>query len=92
MKLIYPLNIKNEFVFNSSARDFTVEEIPLYAFTGEGEHLVLHVRKKDMTSWEMLEAISYHVGVQGLKRQACDDYAVCEHHGNTRREAQDFYP
>ena len=64
MKLIYPLNVKNEFVFNSSARDFTVEEIPLYEFTGEGEHLVLHVRKKDMTTWEMLDTISNHVGIR----------------------------
>ena len=64
MKLIYPLNVKNEFVFNSSARDFTVEEIPLYAFTGEGEHLVLHVRKKDLTTWEMLDTISNHVGIR----------------------------
>jgi tRNA pseudouridine13 synthase len=64
MKLIYPLNVKNKFVFNSTARDFTVEEIPLYEFTGEGEHLVLHVRKKDMTTWEMLDAISNHVGVR----------------------------
>ena len=30
MNLIYPLNVKNEFHFNSSARDFTVEEIPLF--------------------------------------------------------------
>ena len=64
MNLIYPLNVKNEFHFNSSARDFTVEEIPLYEFTGEGEHLVLHVRKKDMTTWEMLDAISNHAGVR----------------------------
>ncbi|RLA66975.1 MAG: tRNA pseudouridine(13) synthase TruD, partial [Epsilonproteobacteria bacterium] len=64
MKAIYPINIKNEFYFNSSARDFSVEEIPLYEFTGEGEHLVLHIRKKDMTTWEMLDAISNHVGIR----------------------------
>ena len=64
MKPIYPLNVKNEFVFNSSARDFTVEEIPLYTFTGEGEHLVLQVRKKDMTTWEMLDVLSSHVGIR----------------------------
>jgi len=63
MNLIYPLNIKNEFVFNPSPRDFTVEEIPLYDFTGEGEHLVLQVRKKELTTWEMLEVISNHVGI-----------------------------
>ncbi len=64
MQLIYPLNVKNEFVFNSSPRDFTVEEIPLYAFTGVGEHLILKVRKKEMTTWEMLDAISNHVGIR----------------------------
>jgi len=64
MNPIYPLNIKNEFHFNSSPRDFTVEEIPLYEFTGEGEHLILKVRKKEMTTWEMLDAISNHVGIR----------------------------
>ena len=64
MKLIYPLNIKNEFVFNSSPRDFTVEEIPLYEFTGEGEHLVLHIRKKELTTWEMLDVLSNHLGIR----------------------------
>jgi tRNA pseudouridine13 synthase len=54
MKPIYPLNVKNEFVFNSSPRDFIVEEIPLYDFTGEGEHLVLKVRKKEMTTGKCL--------------------------------------
>ena len=64
MDLIYPINIKNKFVFNSSPRDFTVEEIPLYEFTGQGEHLVLKVRKKEMTTWEMLDVISNHIGVR----------------------------
>jgi tRNA pseudouridine13 synthase len=64
MKVIYPLNIKNDFVFISSARDFTVEEIPLYEFSGEGEHLVLFVRKKDLTTWEMLDILSNHVGIR----------------------------
>ena len=64
MKLIYPLNTKNDFVFNSSPRDFTVTEIPLYEFSGEGEHLILQVRKKDMTTWEMLDTISNHIGIR----------------------------
>ncbi|MCB4744331.1 MAG: tRNA pseudouridine(13) synthase TruD [Sulfurovum sp.] len=64
MKPIYPLNIKNEFLFNASSRDFTVEEIPLYEFSGEGEHLVLKIRKKEMTTWEMLDAISTHLGIR----------------------------
>lgn len=64
MKLIYPLNIQNEFTFNSSSRDFKVEEIPLYEFTGEGEHLVIKIRKKDMTTWEMLDVLSNHLGIR----------------------------
>ncbi len=64
MQLLYPLRNKNEFVFNSSSRDFTVEEIPLYPFTGEGEHLVVTVRKKELTTWEMLDIISAHLGIK----------------------------
>ena len=61
---IYPINVKNEFVFNPSTKDFIVDEIPLYKFTGEGEHLVLKVRKKDLTTWEMLDIISSHLGIK----------------------------
>jgi tRNA pseudouridine13 synthase len=64
MKLIYPHNVKNEFVFNSSPRDFTVEEIPLYEFSGEGEHLILTVRKKELTTWEMIDIISAYLGIK----------------------------
>ncbi len=64
MKLLYPINSQNEFVFNPSPRDFTVEEIPLYDFSGEGEHLILKVRKKELTTWEMLDIISGHIGIR----------------------------
>ncbi len=63
MKPIYPLNVQNNFHFNSSPRDFTVEEIPLYTFSGEGEHLILKVRKKELTTWEMIEIFSSALGV-----------------------------
>ncbi|MFT7823340.1 MAG: tRNA pseudouridine(13) synthase TruD [Sulfurimonas sp.] len=64
MKLLYPLNVKNEFVFNTSPRDFTVEEIPLYEFSGAGEHLILKIRKKELTTWEMVDIISGYVGIR----------------------------
>jgi tRNA pseudouridine13 synthase len=71
---LYPVKVKNDFIFNPSTRDFTVDEIPLYEFTGEGEHLVLHVRKKNMTTWEMIGAIARYldiktkdIGYAGLK-------------------------
>jgi len=73
-KLLYPVKVKNNFIFNPTSRDFIVDEIPLYEFTGEGEHLILHVRKKDMTTWEMVSAIAKYckikqrdIGYAGLK-------------------------
>ena len=52
------------FYFKQSVRDFVVEEIPLYGWSGEGEHLILHVRKKELTTWEMIDSIASHVGVK----------------------------
>lgn len=63
-KWIMPLAHSNTFVFNSSARDFIVEEIPLYEFSGDGEHLILKIRKKDMTTWEMVGLIGAHLGIR----------------------------
>jgi tRNA pseudouridine13 synthase len=74
MNQLYPVKVKNDFIFNPTSRDFIVDEIPLYEFTGEGEHLILHVRKKDMTTWEMVTAIAKYckikqrdIGYAGLK-------------------------
>jgi tRNA pseudouridine13 synthase len=52
------------FVFNKGSKDFTVEELPLYEFSGDGEHIVAAVRKKDMTTWDMLSFISSTTGVK----------------------------
>lgn len=54
-----------EFYFRQSARDFVVDEIPLYPFSGEGEHLVLHVRKKNLSTWQMIDIFSNHFGIKG---------------------------
>ena len=62
------------FHFAQSPRDFVVDEIPLYDFTGEGEHLVLHIRKKNLSTWEMVDIIcnttgckAKEIGTAGLK-------------------------
>jgi tRNA pseudouridine13 synthase len=60
---IMPFDVGGEFLFNSSSRDFLVEEIPLYQFSGEGEHLIIKVKKKDLTTWDMINIISSAVGV-----------------------------
>ena len=61
---LMPLSHRNDFIFNASPRDFTVEEVPLYDFSGEGEHLVLKIRKKELTTWEMLDILSTHLGIR----------------------------
>ncbi len=48
--------------FTKNSSDFVVNEIPLYPFSGEGEHLVLHVRKKELTTWDMLQYFSEVTG------------------------------
>ncbi len=52
------------FHFRQSPRDFVVDEIPLYEFSGEGEHLVYHVRKKNLTTWQMLDLIAKHLNIR----------------------------
>ena len=53
-----------EFHFKQSPRDFVVEEIPLYEFSGEGEHLILQVRKKNLTTPEMIGKIARYLGIK----------------------------
>ncbi|MCI4399792.1 MAG: tRNA pseudouridine(13) synthase TruD [Campylobacteraceae bacterium] len=52
------------FVFTKNSKDFTVEELPLYEFSGDGEHTIATVRKKDLTTWEMLNVVSSNIGVK----------------------------
>ncbi len=53
-----------DFHFKQSPRDFVVEEIPLYEFSGEGEHLVLFVRKKNMSTLELVSILARYLGIQ----------------------------
>ena len=50
--------------FKQSKDDFVVTEVPLYEFSGEGEHLILKVRKKDLSTWDMVGVLSDHIGVK----------------------------
>ncbi len=63
-RLFYLNHTPVNFYFNKSPNDFVVREVPLYETTGEGEHLVLEIRKKDMTTWDMLKALSNHIGIK----------------------------
>ena len=46
------------------AEDFLVEEIPLYAPCGEGEHLYLGIQKTNMPHSEMLSLLCRHFNVE----------------------------
>jgi len=53
-----------DFYFRQSPRDFVVDEIPLYEWSGKGEHLVLKVRKKGMSTHELINHISATLGIK----------------------------
>ncbi|WP_163534534.1 tRNA pseudouridine(13) synthase TruD [Helicobacter suis] len=52
------------FYFKKCSRDFSVQEEPLYPFSGQGDHAILKVRKKDLSTLEMLSLLA---GVSGAK-------------------------
>jgi len=43
--------------------DFLVDELPLYEPSGEGEHLLISVQKRDMTHDELVKTVARHFGV-----------------------------
>lgn len=53
-----------DFHFKQTPRDFVVEEIPLYPFSGDGEHLVFFVRKKELSTLELVSLIARYLGIQ----------------------------
>ena len=53
---------KLDVVFKQNKDDFVVTEIPLYEFSGEGEHLIIKFRKKDLTTWDAQQIFSEQLG------------------------------
>jgi len=61
--LQYYLNhSKIDVIFKQNKDDFVVTEIPLYEFTGEGEHLVVKLRKKDLSTWDAVQILADTIG------------------------------
>jgi tRNA pseudouridine13 synthase len=50
--------------FTQNTKDFVVEEVPLYGPSGDGEHLMITVRKKGLSTWELIRVISEQTGVK----------------------------
>ncbi|RQD66596.1 tRNA pseudouridine(13) synthase TruD [Campylobacter hepaticus] len=55
-----PINVH----FSKNSDDFVVREKPLYEFNGKGEHLVLYINKKDLTTNEALKILSQASGAK----------------------------
>lgn len=55
---------KIDVYFSKNSNDFVVREIPLYEFSGSGEHLILHIQKKDLSTNELLKDLSAATGVK----------------------------
>ncbi len=53
-----------DFHFKQSPRDFVVEELPLYEFSGEGEHMILFVRKKNLSTNEMIGQFARYLNIK----------------------------
>lgn len=50
--------------FSKNSSDFVVRENALYEFSGDGEHLVLEIAKKDLTTREAIKILSEQSGVK----------------------------
>ncbi len=53
-----------ELLFKPTKDDFVVSELPLYEFSGDGEHLMIQIRKKDLTTWVMIDTVARHLGIK----------------------------
>ena len=53
---------KIDVYFKQSRDDFIVTEVPLYEFSGKGEHLIIKIRKKDLSTWDMVQILSDTIG------------------------------
>lgn len=81
-----------DFRFKQSPRDFVVEEIPLYEFSGTGEHLVLFIRKKNLSTNELVGILSRFLGIKnkeigyaGLK----DKHALTKQYISVHKKHED---
>ncbi len=63
-RLYYLNHSATDVHFSKNSKDFVVNEVPLYHFNGSGEHLILKIRKKDLTTWQMLKVFCDTTGIK----------------------------
>lgn len=65
MEYLYYLNHEPiDVYFSKNSKDFVVREVPLYDFSGDGEHLILEICKKNLTTQQALSIVSENLGVK----------------------------
>ena len=52
------------FDFKQTVARFFVEEVPLYRFSGNGNYLILKIKKRDMSTWKLLTVLAKAAGLQ----------------------------
>ncbi len=58
----YLTHSKIDVLFKQTKDDFVVTEIPLYEFSGDGEHIIIKFRKKELTTWDAVQIFSEQLG------------------------------
>ena len=56
-----------EFVFEQNEKDFIVDEIPHVKYKDKGNFLVIHVKKVEMTTWDMIAAFAKFLNIPAEK-------------------------
>ena len=56
-----------DFEFEQNEKDFIVDEIPHMEYKGRGNFLVLHVKKVEMTTWDMIAAFAKFLNIPAEK-------------------------
>lgn len=56
-----------DFDFEQNEKDFIVDEIPHVKFKGKGNFLILHVKKVEMTTWDMIAAFAEFLSIPAEK-------------------------
>ena len=51
------------FDFEQTVDRFFVEEIPMFRFSGQGNYLILKIKKHDMSTWKLIHVISKATGL-----------------------------
>lgn len=56
-----------EFNFEQNEKDFIVDEIPHMKYKGSGNFLIIHVKKVEMTTWDMIAAFAKALNIPAEK-------------------------